>query len=277
MASVWQCSAEEYHADTTHVSHSALDVFRQSRRLYHGRFITGEIERPEPTPAMRLGTLLHLAVLEPERFEVNVVSAPECDRRTKDGKAVWAAFCEESVGKVVASLDDMNLCRALMQAVKLNSIAAHWLGKGGHSEHTITWQDQEIGLLCKSRRDRFIESDNLLLDLKTCRDASPEAFAKAAASFGYNRQSAWYVDGHKAAFGAEPRFLFIAICTQPPHEVACYELDADAIDLGRRQNRTALFQLADCIEHDDWLGPHEKQVTTLSLPRWANYSDWEMA
>lgn len=270
----WNCTAEEYFADRERQSRSMLEVFRKSRRLYHGRFISGTIPDPEPSDAMRLGTLLHLAILEPERYRDSTIAAPECDRRTKEGKATWARFLEHANGRTVMSADEQLLVKSLADAVRDNQTAAHWLKQPGKREHSITWQDCETGLICKCRRDVVL--DDVLVDLKTCRDASPEGFAKSAAALGYNRQAAWYMDGHKEVTGKLPHFLFIAICTQAPFEVACYELDADAIDLGRRQNRTALFALSDCIEHDDWQGPHEKQVTTLSLPRWANYSDWEI-
>ena len=44
------------------------------------------------TPAKRMGTLIHSAVLEPRRFLDNFMIAPDVDRRTKDGKAQWEEF-----------------------------------------------------------------------------------------------------------------------------------------------------------------------------------------
>jgi len=267
----WNCTAEEYHADVLHVSHSALEVFRRSRRLYHGRFISGEIERPEPTAAMQIGTLLHLALLEPERFRAAAIEAPKCDRRTKAGRAAWAEFREQAAGKLVVTGEEMQLVGRMAGAVISNAIAREWLSAAGKSEHSIIWQDNETGLLCKSRRDLVIA--NAILDLKTCRDASPEAFARSAATFGYFRQAAWYLDGEQATGGTATGFVFIAVSSEPPHEVACYTPNMEDVADARVQNRTELFKLADCIEHDDWLGPHEKQQTELSLPRWVKYAN----
>ena len=42
------------------------------------------------TPAMKLGTATHCAILEPECFDIEYVEAPIVDRRTKDGKALWS-------------------------------------------------------------------------------------------------------------------------------------------------------------------------------------------
>ena len=48
----------------------------------------------EDTKALRMGSYVHRLVLEPtaEATTPRFVKAPECDRRTKDGKAIFEAF-----------------------------------------------------------------------------------------------------------------------------------------------------------------------------------------
>ena len=46
----------------------------------------------EDTAALKMGRLVHLASLEPEVFDRTVRLMPECDRRTKEGKAIFEAF-----------------------------------------------------------------------------------------------------------------------------------------------------------------------------------------
>src|SRR5581483_10081660 len=91
---------EEYHAHRA-TSHSTLEMFRRSRKLYHAIHVARTMDRPEPTAAMQLGTHVHCAVLEPERFEAEYVYAPKCDRRTTAGKAAYAEFCAATAGKTV--------------------------------------------------------------------------------------------------------------------------------------------------------------------------------
>lgn len=271
----WNPTAEEYHADTERISRSMLEVFRKSRGLYYGRFIDGTIPHPEPTAAMRLGTLLHSAILEPENYAKSTITAPECDRRTKDGKAAWARFLEIANGREVITAEEKVSVHLMASAVRSNAIARQWLELPGQVEHSVAWQDHETGLGCKSRRDKV--TADVIIDLKTCRDARPEAFARSSAALGYFRQAAWYLDGEKVAGGTATGFLFIAVCTEPPYEVACYEPDPSDVADARIENRKSLMQLADCIEHDDWLSPHEKQATRLRLPRWALNNEWEIA
>src|SRR5882757_7827890 len=47
---------------------------------------------PSPSEAMEFGTAFHMAVLEQERFVDEYIVPPECDRRTREGKATWAEF-----------------------------------------------------------------------------------------------------------------------------------------------------------------------------------------
>lgn len=61
-------SNEDYHADTGAFSASALEDFRDSRRLFEARYITKTLPPKAATPAMELGTCVHLRILEPERY-----------------------------------------------------------------------------------------------------------------------------------------------------------------------------------------------------------------
>src|SRR5574337_598414 len=50
----------------------------------------------EDTPSMLLGRAVHKSVLEGEgAFFAEYIKAPKIDKRTKEGKAEWAAFQEK--------------------------------------------------------------------------------------------------------------------------------------------------------------------------------------
>lgn len=272
-AEIWQCTNEEYHADHARIGHSMLDVFRASRKRYHGQYVAGTLPRSEPSDAMILGSLIHMAALEPERFALGTIVAPKVDRRTTVGKADWQAFLDAAGGKQVISAEQSETVNAVADAVRDHELANRLLSCAGLVESAITWTDEATGLELKSRRDKVVIGKELLIDLKTCRDASPEGFAKAAANFGYHRQAAFYLDGQHALTGQFWSFVFIAVETAPPYQVACYELDSEALSLGSAQNETALVQLADCYRTGNWVAPFEARINEISLPSWANYQD----
>lgn len=252
----WECDSATYHAATQWVSHSSLEVFRDSPRLYEGRFVTKTIPHPEPTEALLLGTWLHMAVLEPWEFDVlpnQKLLAPERKR--------------------------LALSTAMRDAVLSHPIARRLFEADGPVEHSIVWPDSETGLQCKCRRDkvcRLADGRTVIPDLKSAISSRPEDFSKQCVNFGYARTADWYLTGHHELTGELAAYVFVVVSKSPPHEVAIYELDEEAVKLGARQNRIALNKLARCFQTGDWAAEHEKQITSLSLPRYAFLSsEWE--
>lgn len=79
-----EMSAEEYHSHPA-VSHGKLEDFRESRRLYEGRYVTGTIPPKTITDAMQFGTWVHMRLLEPDRYKS--LLAPPLPEKAPDGKA----------------------------------------------------------------------------------------------------------------------------------------------------------------------------------------------
>lgn len=232
--------------------------FRQSRLTPHA-----------PTPAQALGTLTHLAVLEPDDYARRVRVAPECDRRTKAGKETAAAFDAEcaEIGAIVATAEQDALARAMREAVMAQPFARALLADG-QAETTLQWTDADTGLACKARPDWLCAGHQVIVDLKTARDASEQAFAKACGNFAYHLQASWYQDAVRACGLGERDFVFLAVEPEPPYAVALYQLDDEALRVGRIRARQALERYAECLAADRWPG-YAKEILTLSIPRWA--------
>ena len=81
-------------------------------------------------------------------------------------------------------------------------------------------------------------------------------------------QQAHYLQSHIA-----DRFIFLAVEKTYPYAVAVYELDADAVAVGKQLQQSNLQAIANCKDAQAWPG-YTDQIQTLSLPRWAqNTSD----
>jgi hypothetical protein len=74
----------DYHADPA-ISASHLKAVMQSPYHYWSRYLNPQRPTMEPTAAMRLGSLAHCAVLEPDELHNRYAIAP--DRRSNAGKA----------------------------------------------------------------------------------------------------------------------------------------------------------------------------------------------
>lgn len=226
---------------------------------------------PDPTPAMIFGSQFHYAVLEPDLFDKRYVVAPSVDRRTKKGKAEWAEFqlsLAENNQEVITQ-DSFDLIRSMRDSV-FESEVAKGLLSDGLAEQSIFWNHPTWGFPCKARPDFINEQYHLLIDLKTANDASPEAFAKAAANLKYHWQGYWYLTGIKDVFdngGEYKDFIFIVVEKTPPYSVQNYILQQEHMALAREQIKPLLSRYAECFASDVWPGPPDR-IQTLDLPAW---------
>ncbi len=264
---------EAYHADFSRDSNSSLSLFRKSRERYAAIRVFKTMQPDSPTPAMTFGTAFGYYLMEPEKFASRYVMMGKFDRRTTKGKEAAAAFESENAGKASISADDMILLADMSAGVYRNPKARAALGAPGRVECSVMWTDQDTGLPLKCRPDKLL-NNGLIWDLKTTDDSSPEAFARTCVNFGYHRQAAFYLDGcWQEGQHYDGPFMFVAVSKEPPHETVCLTLDAEALALGRKQNTTALRELAECKRTGNWAGKWRDKIIETSLPRYAFYGD----
>lgn len=254
-------SIEEYHSGLG-VSKSQLDQLAKSPAHYLASLTTPRKE----TPAMRIGSIFHGMVLEPERVKIAV--APVCDKRTKDGKATWEAFCLENAGAEIVTADEGEMLNGMVASVKAHPAASALLSGAGIAEGSCWWYDDQSGELCRCRPD-FYRSDGIIVDLKTTEDASLEGFTKSVAKYNYHIQAAMYADGVEWATTKPVKaFAFIVVEKSAPFAVQCFQLDFQATEAGRVTYKNLLLDLADCKIAGKFPAYSDK-VETISLPNWA--------
>ena len=248
-------SNADYHADPA-VSASHLKTVMQSPYHYWSRYLDPDRVAMAPTAAMRLGSLTHCAVLEPDELTKRYQLAP--DRRTKEGKAAVV----EMAAAGIEAVSEADLAQALQMAdaVRSNSTVALLLSNG-QAEQSFWWDDIATGMRCKCRPDWF--DGETIVDLKTCQDASPAGFARSISTFLYQVQAAHYLCGTLAK-----RFIFVAVEKTAPYATACYELDAQALVHGSVLRHNALQRLQDARAINEWPG-YTDGIQTLQLPGWA--------
>lgn len=248
------------------VSRSELWKLQESPQ----KFAWAKAHPEAPTPALLFGQVFHKLALEPETFQQEYAVAPKCDRRTKEGKAVWAEFQSAAGDKAIVPMEMFEqadeMCKSLMSvpfAVKLLA---------GRKEVPFFWKDDLTGEECKCRVDCLNEnfSQPIVVDLKSTTDASTEAFTKAAINYGYDLQSAMYSEGVEANLMQKPLFVFIAVEKDPPYAVNILQADALLIRRGEGLYRNLLDTYHDCKLSGNWYGYLGKnnQVNTLALPSW---------
>jgi exodeoxyribonuclease VIII len=246
---------QEYHRKTEYISKSLLDLVHKSPAHYLA-YIEGE--KQAPTSAMNLGSLVHSVVFNQDNYAV----LPECDRRTKEGKAIYESFMAESEDKeLFVSLKDYVLALNIRLAVLAHPKAALLLEQG-QAELPIFGKIADLDAKCKV--DFLNTKYNVCIDLKTTTNSAPGEFAKSVWNYRYHVQAAFYMDLTKAE-----RFIFIAVEKEAPFNVELYELDPEAIERGRQEYLADIETLKKCKETNNFHGyTTDNKIHILSLPNW---------
>ena len=257
--------AEEYHS-THAMSAGGLKRMRISPAHFYGLQLDPSPASGEPSPAMRNGTLTHCALFEPDEVWTSATSSSLPRSISGPGRQGLEAAQR---AEIVESAD---LARAQAQALAVRSqpdLAA--LLAEGRPEVSAFWLDEQTGELCKCRPDWVSPAGDgvILVDGKTCRDASPEGFGRAIWNLSYHLQAAWYTDGYERASGLKVYgFVFAAVESDWPHVAAGYMLGDDVLDAARRENRRLLNLYAECRRTGKWPG-YTAGINLINLPAWA--------
>lgn len=268
--------AGRYHSWQAFSISAGLELIRSPGHYLH-RILNPII----PTAAMQLGTLLHMRVLEPERFFDTTIFVPEHipkDRRTKARKE-W----EENLGLVsldtgqtmvkqgypgrfIIESEEARKIDAMYQSIMSRTVAREILTGEGEVELSLLWNSEDV--VCKGRIDKVHVASRSIVDIKTTQDASPQQFEKTVCNRGYHIQCAHYLDGAQSLGVDVEHAIIIAVESEAPFGVGVYALPLIAMRAGLSQRNKLLEVLKKCIDSNDWPSyPDEVQV--LDFPAWA--------
>ena len=242
------------------ISKSSLDYIAQPRTPAHYKAYIDGLLRVETTPAMKLGQMIHRAILEWDSLDY-VVKPAGMNFATKEGKE-WKA----AQTNAIITADEYQTILGMRDSVNAHPAVKRVLANA-RTEVSL-FANGADGVLRKARIDALPESGNVIVDIKSCQSADPDMMAKSVVSYRYDVQAAYYLDICKLLGIDKSEFLFVCVEKQPPYAVAVYALDQDAISWGRMQYQRDLALIKDCEAKDFWPS-FTQDVTTLALPAWA--------
>ena len=208
----------------------------------------------EDTTRLLLGRAVHTAVLEPDAFPLAYAVYDGARRAGKD----WETFSAANASKSILKASEYQLCLDVRDAVRGNPRAVELLS--GDSEVTRTWTDDSTGIACKARLDHLSDA---LVDLKTTASIEQHRFEATAARMVYHGQLAYY----RRSIGDAPPVYMIAVEIDPPHDVAVYRVDEEALGYGDMLVAGLLRRVQECTAANEWPGRYEEEQE-LYLPAW---------
>ena len=265
--------AKEYHA-IYGVSGSGLH--RALRSPAHWK---ASLAESRDTHATKVGSALHTLMLEPAEFERRyIVFQDRGDKRKQPTKGLWEAAQHEAAAnsKDILAADDWDHLKGMQATLLLHPEAKALLHGSELKEVSLIWRPAHLPFALKTRPD-LIHGAGIVGDLKKTQDASPHAFTRAAADYGYFHQAAWnrWMLTQAAAAGmieldAEAlRFLIVAVEEEPPHGVGVFEIPRETlVDLVPAiQMIVATLAAAQETGRFDC---YPTTIQTLKMPDWAN-------
>jgi hypothetical protein len=281
-------SNDEYHSSAG-LSRSALMRFKRSPMHYWYEYESGDFVKPESTPALILGDVVHTLVLEPHLYAERYAIQPVLPALPKVGllrdvgrdifetqKAARAAmeaqndafgheFLVSSAGKMVISADVAAKAVAMAGAIQSHDIARD-LFQDCLFEQSIYFSHENTGIQLKARPDAM--SGSIVIDLKTSLDASYRGIQNSAYKYGYFLQSGFIHQALKSIGIEMEKFIIVAVEKEPPFAVGIYILDQEAIDYGVNQLNELMAGMTHCIENKNW---PSYPIKNLSVPNFAKY------
>lgn len=265
--------AEDTYRAIDAVNHSTLA--RGERSMLHLQHAM--LHPMQQTKAMRLGTIVHACVLEGVEFKARYTVMPDLTegittkagepaknpRSTAEYRRRLAEWHEEHDGLEVIEPQEHEVAIGIHDAIDRHPSAAAIITA---REHELVAVSDLSGVLCKCRADAV--GNEVLYDLKTTTDASPDAFAATAARRGYWRQMAFYMDLLRAAGRDVEHAVIVAAEVDPPHAVAVYRLTEEQLGIGRADYQRLLADLVTAISSGRFDGYHQ-QIRDLPTPAWA--------
>ncbi|MCH9730651.1 MAG: PD-(D/E)XK nuclease-like domain-containing protein [Actinomycetia bacterium] len=246
-------SFEEYQSREGLNKSSAVNLLKTP-----AHFMAAKQAQRKVTPALNRGLALHCK-LSDDRHCLAVT--PKVDRRTKVGKAVFAEFEQQAVGRIIVTPEVDDQTEAMAEAILAHPIADAYRRQGQH-EGSIFFDFD--GVLCKARVDCL--TDECIVDWKSTGDI--EAFERSIATYHYDLQVAWYTEAVRAVTGKALPFRFVVVEDTPPYAVRVFEAGETLWERGSHHMQKCVDIYRQCRERDEWPG-YPPTIETAELPHYA--------
>lgn len=211
-----------------------------------------------------IGSAVHCAILEPEKFASAVICGPD-NRRGNAWKDIVAEA--DINGQIVLIEDEYNEIARIRDAVFACKTARTLLDAKLVAERSLFWTDKNTGLRCKARPD-LVTTNYDIVDVKTTLSAHPDSFSRDVLKYGYHIQEAHYVDGafetHEGDFKSQG-FVFLCIEKKEPYACAVYRLDAQTVREGLNLRNRGLSRYKECKDANHWPS-YPDGVQELKIP-----------
>lgn len=279
-----------YRADSAVSVSDLKSMLISPRHFFEKKF--GNKRRTPPTSAQITGTLVHMAILEPEKFKARVQTLPD-DAPKRPTKAqleaakpsastleaiqFWKLWEENNPGAQIIERDQMAQVCGMRDSVFNHKIASEYLTE---CQTEVSVFGEAPGQLRIKGRIDCVPKAPKLVDIKTVGlgGARPDEFSRSLWDWRYDMQVAYYLDLYNSNFDEwdehkkKNDFVFVCVEKEEPYAVCLYKVSRRVIDRGRRDYLALLSKVSECQRSREWPGYSDAEGE-IDLPAWADRSN----
>ena len=245
------------HPDALYHSIYAINssmVMRAYRSLY-----TVVNYKEVQTKAMIFGSAVHLAVLQPEKFKKRVVEKPKFTG--KGAREAAKEFETNSKNLIVLSTEEFEKAQLIAEAVRKNQRAQELLTgcifeSAGYLP--IELAGEHAPKLIKIKPDARDIKNRRIIDLKTTKDASYDAFSASVVNYLYHLQAAFYlwvanrIEEYFETGIEYTDFYWIAVEKEFPFQTAVYHASPEFLRIGAYEWDATFIRIAKAFEKNEF-------------------------
>ena len=222
-----------------------------------------------PTPAMRLGTLVHWEILKGHRkpfvYGASKTLGP-------DARKAWAAFKAEHAGEEIYGADEAQRAAEIARdAMSLQSnldALKGWVTGDGYEptqyETMLEWSMCGFEMYTRGV-DIIMPHSRRIADLKTCTSVQRDILYRNMMSLRYPEQLVTYEAAVRECYWDPSDSAIVALQTEFPHFMVAAVLSEAARARAVDRVYGWLSTLRNCLDRDTWPGP---QGWEIEPPAW---------
>ncbi len=224
-------SINDYHNDTEYLSSSSIKEANKSLKHFEWYFKRDKTRQS----FFDFGNAFEIALMDlfngTKEFDSSVnifdeLQRPETDKTFASSKnKEWKQTFFESSGYIInkSGKESFETIKNMLESCMQDSTIQR-LMKDTNYQKSIFWTDPQTKLKLKTRPDVCKINKNVIVDIKTCVDGSPEKFSKDCANYNYPLQAVLQMDGcmRSGLYDKIDNYYWIVVEKEPPFNAQIY-------------------------------------------------------
>ena len=260
-----------YHWENSISKSMILDFYREETPAHF------KVLKPKTTREQEFGTVLHLAVLQPEIYKAKVEVIPASVLTKKGDKRgnAWDEYNADAAARKVIPIKEkirMDVENAVNEIFRPENAPAEELLYGGASEYSFFWREDPMMSFYPSKcRPDHLPGDRTITDLKSADSANRYQWERICELLKYHWSAAITTRGvSDVTEETHVVYNFVVVERTEPYGIMCYFADVGQMALAWAQMESYIESLTWCLINDKWATyPPGRYVMPLKTKHYA--------